>query len=442
MKELSLWWKLEEASKKGGVERYISPFISLKDKVHRSLIDKLEKVNSLETINKEILEKEVEERLLAIASNEQITLTHQEYKRIKEEIINEILGFGPIEPLLHDDSVTEIMVNGPFSVYVERYGKLQLTNIKFHSSAHLLKIIHKILGLVGRRIDESMPYVDARLPDGSRVNAIIPPLSLIGPVLTIRKFYRERLTMEDLINFHTLTPIMAEFLASCVKAKLNIVVSGGTGSGKTTTLNVLSSFISSDERIITLEDAAELRLHQQHVIPLETRPPNIEGKGEVTTRALLKNALRMRPDRIIIGEARGGEALDMLQAMNTGHEGSLTTVHSNSARDTLARIETMTLMAGVDLPSRAIREQIASAIQLIVHQARFKDGSRKITSITEIQGMEGDTITLQDIFLFKQEGIIDGKVKGKFIFTGLIPKFYNRFKEMGINFSFPTTSEC
>ncbi|MEW6621466.1 MAG: CpaF family protein, partial [bacterium] len=344
-----------------------------------------------------------------------------------------ILGLGPIEPLLKDPSISEIMVNGPNQIYVERQGKIERTKVTFNDNTHLLHIIDRIVSPIGRRVDESVPYVDARLKDGSRVNVIIPPLSLKGPILTIRKFFKEKLEIGDLIRFGTLTPNMGEFLKVCVGARLNIIVSGGTGSGKTTTLNVLSSFIPADERIVTIEDSAELQLQQEHIITLETRPPNIEGKGEITTRDLVRNALRMRPDRIIVGEVRSGEALDMLQAMNTGHDGSLTTVHSNSPRDTLSRIETMTLMAGMELPVRAIREQIASAIDLIVHQQRLQDGSRKITNITEVQSMENDVIVLQDIFVFEQKTVDEkGKVIGELKPTGIKPKFYPVFEERGI----------
>lgn len=330
---------------------------------------------------------------------------------------------------IKDDSVTEVMVNGPKQVYVEQMGKLHLTNAQFHDNAHLMSIVEKIVAPLGRHIDEASPLVDARLPDGSRVNIIIPPLSLIGPCITIRKFSQTPLSIENLVSFGTLSEDMARFLRGCVKAKLNIMVSGGTGSGKTTTLNVLSSFIPSDERIVTIEDAAELRLEQPHVVTLEARPANIEGKGAITIRDLVKNALRMRPDRIIVGEARSGEALDMLQAMNTGHDGSLTTAHANSPRDVLSRLETMVLMSGLELPVRAIRDQISSALDLIVHQARIQDGSRKITYITEVQKMEGDVIVLQDLYRYRQTGFNDsGKALGVFEPTGLQPQFLSKFK--------------
>ena len=352
---------------------------------------------------------------------------------IVAEILDEILGLGPIEPLLKDETVTEIMINGPKSIFVERMGRLFATKVQFHDDGHLMNIIERILAPLGRRIDESSPLVDARLKDGSRVNVIIPPLSLTGPCVTIRKFTKEPLSIENLIGFGTLSEDMAAFLRACVSARLNIVVSGGTGSGKTTTLNVLSSFIPVDERIVTIEDAAELRLMQDHVVTLESRPPNIEGSGQVTIRDLVRNALRMRPDRIIVGEVRSGEALDMLQAMNTGHDGSLTTAHANSPRDTLSRIETMVLMAGMELPVKAIRDQISSSIDLILHQSRIRDGSRKITHITEVQNMEGDIIILQDLFRFVQKGIDEqGKIIGDFESTGMRPKFMEKFEANGI----------
>lgn len=353
--------------------------------------------------------------------------------RLARELYDEAVGLGPLEDLLADPEVTEIMVNGADAVYVERQGKLSLTGKTFLNDDSVLAIIERIVSPIGRRIDESQPYVDARLPDGSRVNAIIPPLSLTGPCLTIRKFAKTPYTIEDLIRFGTLTPEMADFLKACVQMRKNIVVSGGTGSGKTTFLNVLSSFLPPDERIITIEDAAELRLMQRHVIRLEARPPNIEGRGAVTIRDLVRNALRMRPDRIVVGECRGGEALDMLQAMNTGHDGSLTTVHANSPRDVISRLETMVLMAGMDLPLRAIIEQIASAIHLIVHTARYADGTRKVSTITEICGLEGDQITMQDLFVFEQTGITEqGRVQGRFRPTGAVPTFTDQASVKGV----------
>jgi pilus assembly protein CpaF len=353
--------------------------------------------------------------------------------RLTDEVMDEIVGFGPIQPLLDDPTITEVMVNGPRKVYIERAGKIEATNRVFRDNGHVMRIIEKIVTPLGRRIDESQPMVDARLPDGSRVNAIIPPLAVTGPSLTIRKFSRIPFTVHDLISFGTMTEEMADFIRACVASRLNVLISGGTGSGKTTTLNVLSSFVPEDERIVTIEDAAELQLQQEHVVALESRPSNLEGKGEISIRQLVRNALRMRPDRIIVGEVRGGEALDMLQAMNTGHDGSLSTAHTNSPRDSIARLETMTLMAGTDLPSRAIREQIAAAMHLIVHQNRLRDGSRKITHITEVQGMEGDVIVLQDLFLFEQTGIdASGRVVGKHKATGLRPKFINRLHQEGV----------
>lgn len=352
---------------------------------------------------------------------------------IISDIIDEILGLGPIEPLLKDDTVTEVMVNGPKHVYVERDGKLHGTNVQFYDDAHLMNIIERILAPLGRRVDESQPLVDARLSDGSRVNIIIPPLSLVGPCVTIRKFSRDIISADNLIKFGTLNEEMKEFLKACIEARLNIVISGGTGSGKTTTLNVLSSFIPRDERIVTIEDAAELKLEQDHVVTLEARPANIEGKGAVSIRDLVRNALRMRPDRIIVGEVRSGEALDMLQAMNTGHDGSMTTAHANSPRDVLSRLETMVLMSGMELPLRAIRDQIASALDLIVYQSRMRDGSRRITYITEVQHCEGDVITLQDLFRFQTEGFdAEGKIKGHFEATGLRPEFLEKFEMNGV----------
>ncbi|MBQ5920269.1 MAG: CpaF family protein, partial [Selenomonadaceae bacterium] len=339
--------------------------------------------------------------------------------RIVSDLRDEMLGLGPIESLLKDPSITEIMVNGPKMVFIERMGKLQLSGVQFHDDAHVMNIIERILSPIGRHIDESTPLVDARLKDGSRVNIIIPPLALCGPCITIRKFAQKALSVENLISFGTLDRKMADFIKACIQARINILVSGGTGSGKTTTLNVLSSFIPENERIVTIEDAAELKLQQSHVVTLESRPANIEGSGQITIRDLVKNALRMRPDRIIVGEVRSGEALDMLQAMNTGHDGSLTTAHANTPRDALSRLETMVLMAGFEMPVRAIREQISSAIELILQQSRLKDGSRKITYITEVQHMEGDVITTQDLFRFEQTGMdADGKLTGHFVSTG------------------------
>ena len=353
-------------------------------------------------------------------------------ERVVAEVVAEAVGLGPLEPLMADPEVTEIMVNGPGAIYVERRGRIEPTGLRFSGEEALRAVIDRIVAPLGRRIDEAQPMVDARLPDGSRVNAIIPPLALCGPVLTIRRFRRSLLTVEDLVANGTLSPAMARFLEVCVRLRRNIAVSGGTGSGKTTTLNVLSNFIPEDERIVTIEDAAELRLHQSHVVSLEARPPNAEGQGRVTIRDLVRNALRMRPDRIVVGECRGGEALDMLQAMNTGHDGSLTTGHANSPRDFLARLEVMVMMAGMELPHRAVREQIASAIDVIIHQARFKDGRRRITRIVEVDGMEGDVILLQDIFEFRRTGVgPNGEVLGRFRPCGHIPRFYEEARAAG-----------
>jgi len=352
--------------------------------------------------------------------------------RLAEELVYDVLGLGPLEPLLNDPEVTEIMINGPRQVYVERHGKLTLSTVVFDSTAQLRQVIDRIVSSIGRRVDESSPMVDARLKDGSRVNIIIPPLALTGPTMTIRKFSSERLGIDDLIRFKSLTHEMAEFLRACVRGRLNILISGGTGSGKTTTLNIVSNFIPDDERIITIEDAAELQVQQDHVVTLEARPPNVEGRGSVTIRDLVINCLRMRPDRIVVGECRGGEALDMLQAMNTGHDGSLTTIHANSSQDTMNRLETLVLMSGAELPSRAIRDQIASAINIVVQQSRLRDGTRKVMTIAEVLGVENERIKLQDIFVFKQTGVDpEGKVKGYFTATGIVPKSREHLLEAG-----------
>ncbi|MDW8366045.1 MAG: CpaF family protein, partial [Abditibacteriales bacterium] len=375
----------------------VAPYLNFKQSVQQRLVQELDQ-ETLKQVTAEELRGTLEALINEVRSEEGIFLTRVEQAQLTADLLNEILGLGPIEPLLNDPDVSEIMVNGPHQVYVERHGKLELTEYKFRDNAHVMQIIERIVSPLGRRIDERSPMVDARLPNGSRVNAIIPPLAIDGPILTIRKFSQDPLTMSDLINMGTLSREAAMFLQAAVETRLNIIVSGGTGSGKTTTLNVLSSFIPPDERIVTIEDAAELQLRQEHVVRLEARPPNVEGMGEVTIRDLVRNALRMRPDRIIVGECRGAEALDMLQAMNTGHDGSLTTAHANSPRELLSRLETMVLMAGLDLPVRAIREQIAGAVQVIVHQQHMRDGTRRITHITEVVGMEGDVITLQDLF--------------------------------------------
>jgi len=354
--------------------------------------------------------------------------------KVLKEILDEVLGLGPLEDLLKAPDITEIMVNGKDKIYIERNGKLELSNRKFISERQVMSVIERVIAPLGRRIDESSPMVDARLPDGSRVNVIIPPLALIGPTITIRKFSQKALTVQDLINFNSLNENMAEFLHVCVKNRNSIIISGGTGSGKTTLLNVFSSFIPGDERIITIEDSAELKLAQEHIVSMESRPPNIEGRGQVTIRDLVRNSLRMRPDRIIVGEVRGGETLDMLQAMNTGHDGSLTTIHANSPRDALSRLETMILMSGVELPVKAIRDQLSSAIDLIVQQSRLSDGSRKIIDISEVTGLEGDRITMQDIFHFKQTGFDkNGKVQGSFVPTGNIPTFIDDWRSRGIS---------
>ncbi|MGI6144469.1 MAG: CpaF family protein [Peptococcia bacterium] len=414
------------------------PYRALKIKVHQEVIELLDlelknKKDKFAVLKGEDYVQRVEELVDVIVEREAGSLLRAERQKITMEIMDEVVGFGPIEPLIRNPEISEIMVNGPNQVFVERRGKLEKTDVVFRDEKHVLHIIDKIVSPLGRRIDESMPMVDARLPDGSRVNAIIPPLSLVGPVITIRKFSKDPLTIHDLIRFGTLTPQMATFLEACVKGRLNIIISGGTGSGKTSTLNVLSSFIPETERIVTIEDAAELQLRQEHVITLESRPPNIEGKGAITIRDLVRNALRMRPERIIVGEVRSGEALDMLQAMNTGHDGSLTTGHANSPRDILSRLETMVMMAGMELPVRAIREQMASAFDLIVQQNRFKDGSRKITHLTEVVGMEGDVITLQDIFVYKTEGLDKyNRVRGTFKATGIKPRFMEKLAAAGI----------
>jgi pilus assembly protein CpaF len=406
-------------------------FREAKFRVQNRLINELDP--KLDLTNQVEVRRQIEELFGKIADEEGLALTRAERVRMLEQITDEILGLGPMEPLLRDETITEVMVNGPQQVYIEREGKLELTNVTFQNDEHVMKIIQRIIAPIGRRVDESSPMVDARLADGSRVNAIIPPLSLVGPVITIRKFSATPFTVEDLVRFGTATPEMFEFLEACVRARLNIFVSGGTGSGKTTMLNILSSFIPDDERIVTIEDAAELQLRQEHVVTLEARPANIEGKGAIPIRELVRNALRMRPDRIVVGECRSAEALDMLQAMNTGHDGSMSTGHANTPRDMLSRLETMVLMAGMDLPLRAIREQIASAVDLIVHQNRLKDGSRKITNITEVQGMEGDVIVMQDIFVYEQTGVVEGKIQGRLKPTGIRPKFVEKFEVAGIH---------
>ncbi len=408
-------------------------YAELKMNVHREVIDLIEDHSRHGELLGEALAKFVRDNILSTLERDAVFLPFSERQIIANELMDEVLGLGPIEPLLREESITEVMVNGPKRVYVERGGKIFLTDVVFRDDDHVMHIIDKIVSPLGRRVDESSPYVDARLPDGSRVNAIIPPLALGGPTITIRKFATNPYTVNDLMRFGTLTPNMTKFLEAAVKGRLNIIISGGTGSGKTTLLNVLAGYIPESDRIITVEDAAELRLAQDHVVSLESRAVNIEGKGAVTIRDLVRNCLRMRPDRIVVGEVRGGEALDMLQAMNTGHDGSLTTGHANSPRDMLARLETMVMMAGMELPLKAIRQQIASAIDLIVHGSRLRDGSRVITHITEVIAMEGDVIQLQDIFLFDQTGVDgNGKVMGNHISTGITPKNYERIVAEGV----------
>jgi pilus assembly protein CpaF len=406
-------------------------YSDLKSRVQNRLLAELDPTMDVTRVGE--VRNTIQDLFEQVLAEENIVLTRQERHRLFEQIAAEILGLGPLQPLLEDGSITEIMVNGAKNVYIERAGKIHRMPITFESDDHVMRIIDRIVAPLGRRIDESSPYVDARLDDGSRVNAIIPPISLVGPVLTIRKFPENPITLEQLIDYGTLTEEVIEFLRACVIARLNIVISGGTGSGKTTLLNVMSQFIPSDERIVTIENAAELQLRQEHVVTLESRPPNIEGKGEITIRQLVINSLRMRPDRIIVGEIRDEAALDMLQAMNTGHDGSMTTAHSNSPRDSLARVETMVMMAGMDLPVRAIREQVASAIDLVVHQERMRDGDRKVVQVTEVSGMEGDVITMTDIFVFEQTGYEEGKVIGRFRPTGLRPKFIEKIEAAGIH---------
>lgn len=404
----------------------------LKSRIHQKLLDRVD-LAVMESMPPDRLKEELKVLVERLLSEETLAINEAERKSLVRDIQHEVLGLGPIEPLLADPTISDILVNTYRQVYVERSGKLDMTEVRFESDSHLMKIIDKIVSGIGRRVDESSPMVDARLPDGSRVNAIIPPLAIDGPILSIRRFAVTPLRMDDFIHFKSLTPEMAEILAGLVKAKVNLLISGGTGTGKTTLLNILSGFIPTSERIITIEDAAELQLQQPHVVRLETRPPNIEGKGEVAQRALVKNSLRMRPDRIIVGEVRGAEALDMLQAMNTGHEGSMTTIHANSPRDALTRLENMIGMAGLNLPPKAMRQQISSALTALIHITRLTDGKRKITSIQEITGMESDIITIQEIFAFEQTGVAaDGTVTGHFRATGIRPKFVERLRTRGV----------
>jgi pilus assembly protein CpaF len=418
-----------------GVNQREHQLEEMRQKMHQFVIHELGPLLTDQRVSEAELRRQVDEQLLRALSQERLALTVAERQALVQSVTDDVLGYGPIDQLLRDDSITEVMVNGPHHVYVERSGKLTLVDeVKFADETHLRRIIDKIVSQVGRRVDEANPMVDARLPDGSRVNVVVHPLSIGGPFMTIRKFSKDPYTVEDLIGFGSFTPQVAHFVNQCVKGRLNIVVSGGTGTGKTTLLNVLSSFIPQDERIVTVEDAKELQLHQIHVLPMEARPPNIEGKGEVKIRDLVRNSLRMRPDRIVVGEVRGGEALDMLQAMNTGHDGSITTVHSNSPRDTLSRVETMTLMAGMDLPVRVIREQMASALDMIVHLTRLRDGTRRVTHVSEVMGMEGDVVVLQDIYTFDFAAGIDeeGRFRGGLKSTGIRPSFSEKLNDYGI----------
>ena len=414
-----------------GVKPQQNTYFDLKSRVQNRLLAELDPTMDVSRVGE--VRRAIQELFEQILAEEKIVLTRPERQRLFEQISAEILGFGPLQDLLEDDTTTEIMVNGAKNIYIERKGKIERVPVAFESNDHVMRIIDRIVAPLGRRIDESSPYVDARLPDGSRVNAVIPPISLVGPAITIRKFSKIPITVDQLIEFGSITSEALHFMKACVEARLNVVVSGGTGSGKTTLLNILSGFIPSDERILTIENAAELQLRQDHVVTLESRPANIEGRGEVTIRQLVVNALRMRPDRIVVGEIRDEAALDMLQAMNTGHDGSMTTAHSNSPRDTLSRIETMTLMAGMELPIKAIREQISSAVDLVIHQERMRDGSRKVVNITEVSGMEGNVITTTDIFLFEQTGYDGGRVLGQLRPTGLRPKFMDKIEAAGIH---------
>ncbi|HEX8355214.1 MAG TPA: CpaF family protein [Pyrinomonadaceae bacterium] len=424
----AIFARTDEAAGPGGGNVYQE----MKARLHRAIINRMD-LTKLGQLDAEQLHAEVSRLVEDLIAAENAPLSAGERERLIGEVRHELFGLGPLEPLLADPDICDILVNSPKKVYIERRGKLELTNVEFKDDEHLMRVIERIVSTVGRRIDESSPMVDARLQDGSRVNAIIPPLSLDGPVLSIRRFGAEPLRMSSLIEKNALTKDMADMFEMCVRARLNVLISGGTGAGKTTLLNALSSYIPDDERIVTIEDSAELQLQQPHVVRLETRPPNIEGRGEVSQRELVKNALRMRPDRIVIGEVRGGEAIDMLQAMNTGHDGSLTTVHANTPRDALARLETMIQMTGMRLSDRAMRQQVASALDLVIQAARLSDGTRRITSISEITGMEGETITMQEIFHFERKGVDkDGKVVGRYRPTGVRPRFAERLKQYGM----------
>ena len=429
----------EEWRRQGRVGQIPNPelyFQDLKIRIHRNLIDTID-LTKLSSLEMGMVQVEIRRILEEMVMAESLPLSRPDRERLVMEVLNEVFGLGPLESLMKDSEITDILVNTYEKVYVERHGKLQLTEVRFRDDAHLMQIIERIVARVGRRIDEASPMVDARLPDGSRVNAIIPPLALDGPILSVRRFGAEPLTMKDLIRFNSIPEQIAEVVAACVKSKLNILISGGTGAGKTTLLNCLSNFIPEDERIVTIEDSAELKLQQPHVVRLETRPANIEGRGEVTQRDLVRNALRMRPERIVVGEVRGGEALDMMQAMNTGHDGSISTIHANSCRDAIARLEVMMLMAGINLPERALREQIASALDIIVHLSRLTDGNRKLIEFSEVTGMEGNVVTTQLIFEFDQKGVEDGKVSGEFVATGVRPHFLDRLERYG--FKMPNT---
>ena len=424
---------LSEESTQAEPVKEIDPYFEIKRKIHGDIIREMNKTGQTIT-DRAVMFKMIDDRV----NDDENMIARIDRAQVSRELFNDVMGYGPIEELIQNPKYSEIMVNGPNHIYIEEKGKLKLTGLKFRDEEHLMNVIDRIVSQVGRHVDEASPMVDARLLDGSRVNAIIPPLSLIGPVLTIRKFGKNPITAQQLLQFGSLNTKMLQFLEACVKGKLNIVVSGGTGSGKTTLLNVLSSYIPEDERIVTIEDAAEVQLHQEHVITLEARPANLEGKGAITIRSLVKNALRMRPDRIIVGEVRSEESLDMLQAMNTGHDGSLTTAHANSPRDTLSRLETMVLMSGMELPLRAIRDQVASAIDLIVQQSRLRDGTRKITSITEVVGMEGDIVSMQDIFVYESDGSVDaeGKFIGSFKATGVRPKSLEKIRGNGVSINY------
>jgi pilus assembly protein CpaF len=411
-------------------------FQDLKIRIHRKLIDTLD-LTKLSSLESEMIKHEIRRILEEQVMAESLPLSRLDRERLVTEVQHEVFGLGPLELLLKDPEISDILVNTHSQVYIERHGRLERTDVRFRDDAHLMQIIERIVSRVGRRVDEASPMVDARLPDGSRVNAIIPPLALDGPIVSIRRFGAEPLTMKDLIQFNSIPEQVAEVLRACVKSRLNILVSGGTGAGKTTLLNCLSNYIPESERIITIEDSAELKLQQEHIVRLETRPPNIEGTGTVTQRDLVRNALRMRPDRIVLGEVRGGEALDMMQAMNTGHDGSISTIHANSSRDALSRVETMMLMANINLPEKALREQIASALDLIIQLSRMTDGTRKLIEVSEVTGMEGSTITTQLIFKFDQKGVENGKVLGEFVATGVRPMFLDRLERYG--FKVPNT---